>query len=261
MREARPILAGHLFASLNDELVALLRTLTPDEWNLPTVAGAWTVRDIASHLLDTALRRLSFDRDQHVRPMPPDAFANGLGAFINNANRDGVEFYRSFSTQMVIDMMDRYGAQQAAFLASKDPFAKATWSVSWAGEEESQNWFDVARELTERWHHQQHIRDAAGRAALHAPYLAPVIDAFMRALPYTYRDVQARVVVRVDDAAWSLVEGVLYEGEADAFDVRVTMSGDVAWRLFTKQKIEPQAKVEGDAALAEPLLGMIAIVA
>jgi hypothetical protein len=41
----------------------------------------------------------------------------------------------------------------------------------------------------------------------------------------------------------------------------VTMSGDAAWRVFTKQKIDSHARIEGDVRYAEPLLRMIAIVA
>ena len=58
MRKPEPILVAHLFAPLHDELLALLRSLTPDEWDAPTVAGAWTVKDVTAHLLDTCLRRL-----------------------------------------------------------------------------------------------------------------------------------------------------------------------------------------------------------
>ena len=148
-----------------------------------------------------------------------------------------------------------------------DPFAKAPLAVSWAGEEESPGWFDVARELTEKWHHQQQIRDATGRSPLYEGYLAPVIDTFARALPFAYRDVAAAeetaVVLRVDDAAWSVVrEGSwqLFADEAPNATTRVTLSGDRAWRLFTRQRIDPQARIEGDARYAEPLLRMVSIV-
>jgi hypothetical protein len=50
--------------------------------------------------------------------------------------------------------------------ASRDPFAMAPYGVSWAGEEKSANWFDTAREFTERWHHQQQIRLAVMDSAL-----------------------------------------------------------------------------------------------
>ena len=63
MRALEPILTGDLLAPLNDELIALLRGVQDDEWSVPTVAGAWTVKDVAAHLLDSALRRLCLQRD------------------------------------------------------------------------------------------------------------------------------------------------------------------------------------------------------
>jgi uncharacterized protein (TIGR03083 family) len=271
MRELQPIVTSHLFVSLNAELVAMLRTLTDDEWQRPTAAGHWTVRDIAAHLLDTSMRRLSMDRDDYAPPLSPAAFVNGLGAFINNANREGVEWLRRMSAPMLIDMIERYGEQMAAYLASKDPHATARWSVSWAGEETSPNWFDIARELTERWHHQQQIRDAVGREPLFE-YLPPVIAAFVRALPVTYRDVDAAEgtlitldVIEEGAGTWTLKRESgswkLYEGEAEEPATRVTLRGDAAWRIFTKQSIDPKATIEGDASLAEPLFRTVAIIA
>ena len=61
--------------------------------------------------------------------------------------------------------------------------------VSWAGEQESANWFDIAREFTERWHHQQQIRLAVEKPGIMTrEFYYPVLDCFMRALPYSYRD-------------------------------------------------------------------------
>jgi hypothetical protein len=188
---------------------------------------------------------------------------------VNDLNAGGVAFARRLSPALLIDLHDRYGPQLAGFMASLDSFAEAQWGVSWAGERHSPMWFDVARELTERWHHQQQIRDAVGRPPLYDRYLAPVLDTFVRALPYTYRDVDApegtAIVLRIDDAAWSLVREEsrwqLYADAADSPVTAVTMSGDRAWRVFTKQKIDPQARIEGDVRYAEPLLSLIAIVA
>ncbi len=290
MRSPQPILTAPLFAPLHDELIALLRGLRDDEWSAPTAAGAWTVRDVAAHLLDTAIRRLSLQRDGHV---PPGVFEP------NETNREWVVAARRLSPRMVIELMERYGRENAEYLASLDPHATAQWNVAWAGDEESPVWFDVARELTERWHHQQQIRDATGRPPLYDRYLAPVIATFVRALPHTYRDVDApagtAVAVRIDDGAWTLVLGgqasrlpapgvppgaddraagrgaeagetpalqrwTLYEGAADGATTTVSLPGDRAWRLFTKQKIDPRAEVTGDARYAEPILGMTCII-
>jgi uncharacterized protein (TIGR03083 family) len=259
MKPTQPILTAHLFAPLNDELVALLRGLSSEEWSASTVAGAWTVKDVAAHLLDTTLRRLSMHRDGYE---PPPRDVTSLGQLVNDMNAEGVSYARRLSPAMLIDQHERYGAQLAEFFAGLDPFAEAKWSVSWAGEEQSAMWFDVARELTEKWHHQQQIRDAVGRPALYVPYLAPVIETFVRALPFTYRevDVPGPVVVRIDDASWSLVDGTLHSGEAENAIVRITLTGDRAWRLFTRQKIDPQAVIEGDARYAQPLLRMTSII-
>jgi uncharacterized protein (TIGR03083 family) len=263
MTKPEPVLTGHLFAPLHDELVTLLRSLTADEWNAPTAAGTWTVKDVAAHLLDTALRRLSMHRDGYTPVLPFE----DLTSFVNNMNAEAVAYARRLSPAVLIDQLAHYGLQLAEFLDSLEPFETAKWGVSWAGEEQSPVWFDVARELTERWHHQQQIRDAAGRPPLYETYLAPVLATFVRALPFTYRTIDAAdgttIALRIDDAAWTLMrEGSwnLYTGADDAPTATVTLTGDKAWRLFTRQKIDPQARLEGEARLAEPLLKMVAII-
>ena len=257
MRMPEPIFVAHLLRQVNDELVELLRGLSADQWSAPTVAGEWTVKDVAGHLLDTTLRRLSIHRDGYL---PPGTFEP------NRANDEGVRFARRLSPEMLIELHVRHGAEMASFLASLDPYAPALWPVSWAGEAESQNWFDVARELTERWHHQQQIRDAVGAAPLHE-FLPPVIATFVRALPFAYRDADAdegtKVVVQIDDRAWTLVREEawrLYGGAADDPTTVVTLTADRAWRIFTRQKIDPRAEVHGDPRYASPLLKMVTVI-
>jgi uncharacterized protein (TIGR03083 family) len=259
MQRPEPILTGDLFAPLHEELIALLRGLAREEWELPTAAGAWTVKDVAAHLLDTAIRRLAIQRDGYLRPGPFDP---------NGANRVWVEAAARLSPKLLVELLEEYGAQQAAFLSSLDPFADALWGVTWAGEEQSPMWFDLARELTERWHHQEQIRNAVGRPGLDR-YRPVVIDAFVRALPHAYRGISApaetTVVLRVDDASWSLVREKaweLYRGEAPAPTTQIELAGDVAWRLFTKglRCEQVAATVTGDARLAEPVLSMVTVI-
>lgn len=255
MRAPEPVRTEHLFAPLHDELMALLRGLSAEEWLASTVAGPWTVKDVAAHLLDTAIRRLAIQRDGYLPPGPFDP---------NAANRDWVVAAQRLSPRMLVELMERYGRENAELLMSLDPFAKAQWGVAWAGEEASPVWFDVARELTERWHHQQQIRDATGRPPLHDPYLAPVIATFVRALPVTYRDVAAAEGTAIVFNDWSLVrEGsawTLYEGRAPNPVTTIEMPDDVTWRLFTKQRVDPQARIEGDERYATPLLRTTAVI-
>ncbi len=248
----QPILTAELFAPLHEELIALLRGISDEEWNARTAAGSWTVKDLTAHLLDTALRRLSQVPIPDFEP--------------NAANRDWIVAMRRISPRILIEMMDRYGSEEASYLVSLDPFAKAMWGVAWAGEEESPVWFDVARELTERWHHQQQIRDALARPPLFEPFLGPVIDTFVRGVPHAYRDFSApdgtAIALRITDA-WTLRrendQWKLFPGEDEASAV-VTIDPDSAWRLFTKARAKKEPQVEGDARLAEPLLKMICVI-
>ncbi len=52
-----------LFPELNARLIKLLKGMRADEWNHATNFQNWKVRDIVAHLLDTSIRRLSFQRD------------------------------------------------------------------------------------------------------------------------------------------------------------------------------------------------------
>ena len=60
-----PILAAHLFPKLEELLIELLSSLTPAQWEQPTIVSKWKVKDVAAHLLDTQLRKLSLARDGH----------------------------------------------------------------------------------------------------------------------------------------------------------------------------------------------------
>ncbi|MBM3770830.1 MAG: hypothetical protein FJW27_05995 [Acidimicrobiia bacterium] len=129
------------------------------------------------------------------------------------------------------------------------------------------NWFDTARELTDRWHHQAQIRVALDRPALDTREVYhPVLDCFMRVLPYAYRQVDAPlgtlISVRVDGPAaddWQLyraLEGWLLTGGLTITpDTVVTIPGDVAWRLFTKgiarAQRERRVAISGDSSLAD----------
>src|SRR5579864_8296398 len=188
-----PILCAHLLRRVDEELIDLLRSLAPDEWDIQTVAPSWKVRDVAGHLLDTALRKLSIVRDCCYAEAVEIHSAQDVVTLVNRLNREGVTVFRRLSPAVLIELMQGACEQSARFHESLDPFAPATLAVSWAGEEKSLNWFDTARELTERWHHQQQIRLATNRPGIMVREMYhPVLDCFMRGLPHLYRDVDAK---------------------------------------------------------------------
>ena len=276
-----PILSAPLLRKVDEALIDLLRSLTPIEWDLQTVAPAWKVRDVAAHLLDTALRKLSLVRDgvrdgNFVEAVEIRSPAD-LVALVNRLNREGVAVYRRLSPPILIELMTTASNQVADFHESLDPFAPAAFAVSWAGEDRSLNWFDTARELTERWHHQQQIRLAVNRPGLMTPELYhPVLDCFLRGLPHAFRDVRAPsgTTIQVEISGdcggrWTLAKGpltwALVRKPQHEFASRVTIPQALAWRLFTKGidpgSVQTQITIEGDPFLGEKVLHLTAIVA
>jgi len=271
-----PIHCAHLLRRVDGHLLELLSSLTPSEWNLATIAGAWTVRDVAAHLLDTPLRKLSMVRDSCFVEPAEIRSPQDLVRLINRVNQEGVTVYRRLSPPLLIDMMKGACEQSARFHESLDPFAPAQFSVSWAGEETSLNWFDTARELTERWHHQQQIRLATDRPGIMTPELYhPVLDCFVRGLPFVYRNVDAPpgTVVRLEISGecggqWFLLRGSTGWAFANAPDSEiasnVTVPQELGWRLFTKgidrEFARRQIEIKGNKELGEVVLQLTAIV-
>lgn len=272
-----PIPTLHLFPKLDEKLVEVLRSLQPDEWNNRTLAKQWTVKDIASHLLDGNLRLLSMVRDQYFGNTPKGLHSyKDLVDFLNGLNADWVTATKRLSPKVIVDLLEHTGSECHEVLEKLDPFATAVFSVAWAGEAESKNWFHIAREYTERWHHQQQIREAVGKEGImDREFYFPLIDTFMRALPYTYRNTPARehahVKVHVTTpvgGTWSLVyiHGSWTLSSSDTSpSAEITLDPSAAWKLFTKgiSGEEAQRKIQftGDASLCKPILSMLSVMA
>ena len=187
----RPILVADRFHEIRQMLVELLESLSPEDWERPTAAPLWSVKDVALHLLGGDVSNLSRRRDEYRMPGRAISDFRDLVAFINQLNDEWVRAARRMSPRLLCDLLAFTGPQLAAYFASLDPFAQGG-SVDWAGPDPAPVWLDVAREFTEQWHHQQQIRDATHRPPLYAPrFFAPVLDTFMRAIPYTYRNTEA----------------------------------------------------------------------
>lgn len=281
LRPLKPILTAHLFPKVDGLLVELLHSLSPEEWERQTVSPKWKVKDVAGHLLDTALRGISIARDRYAPPAPNIDSPAALGAYIDRLNEEGVKVYRRLSPEVLISLMETTCSQLAEYHAGRDPYAQAPYGVSWAGEEKSINWFDTAREYTERWHHQQQIRIAVERPGVEQPGILtrelyyPVLDCFMRALPFTYRNVSAPAgtAIRItvsgecggswnllrEDAGWALTERERNPPKAETI-----IPQEIAWRIFTKgidcASALSQVKASGDTALAHHVLSMVSIV-
>ncbi|MBX3001692.1 MAG: maleylpyruvate isomerase N-terminal domain-containing protein [Caldilineaceae bacterium] len=278
-RPVEPIHTVDLFPALHAELLALLRQLEPEDWLKPTSAAPWTVKDMAAHLLDTDLRRLSAQRDGFIpaATAPPPATYAELVSLLNRLNAEWVRATQRLSPQLLIELLALIGPQVHHLFQTLDPLAPARVSVAWAGESASANWFDIAREYTEKWHHQQHIREAVGAPLLTARrWLYPALDTFLRGLPYTYREIEAaegtHLVISIQGDAggdWTLgrhnQRWHLYHGAVAEPHARVHLDQDIAWRLFTKGMTPAEARrrlvIEGDESLGTQMLSLLAIMA
>lgn len=277
LKPVEPILVADLFPGLHHELMRLLRSLSPEDWLRPTAAGHWRVRDVVAHLLDGDMRQISFRRDA-LPPVDPPFPINGyadLVRFLDGLNADWVAALQRVSPRLLADLHAVTGPEVSRIFGELDPFGDALFGVAWAGESGSMNWFDTAREYTERWHHQQQIRDAVDAPPLTSRrWLHPVLDTFLRALPHRYRDVTASdaaslgIEIRGEaGSAWTLrrEEGAwhLYEGLPQAPSATIRCSDDTAWRMMTKgigaDEAAARSVVEGEQRLAHPFFGTLAI--
>ena len=158
MEQANSIITIDLFPDIDRMLLELLRSLSPEDWEKPTIAPLWKVKDIASHLLDGNIRGLSISRDKYFGEKPPeDTSYHSLVDFLNQLNADWVKATHRVSPQVLINLLELTGKAYYEHLQQLDPFEPAIFPVAWAGEAHSENWFHIGREYTEKWHHQQQI--------------------------------------------------------------------------------------------------------
>lgn len=259
-----------LFPVINQKLLELLNSLTPEDFHKPTQFPSWKVKDICAHLLDTSIRRLSSGRDHYHAPEQPQlANYEQLLDYVTRLADSWALAFSAVSPGILIELTGKYQNELVDYLASLEPFERAAVPVSWAGETASFNWFDIAREYTERWHHQMQIREALGREPLYARRLyTPVLDTFLRALPYHYRDWRMAegyvLCVTIEGAAggqWFLEwhDQIELNSKSDR-DPQTTVSiqQEDAWKIFTRwtDKSIYRATIHGNQELGQHLLQM-----
>jgi uncharacterized protein (TIGR03083 family) len=271
LRPAPTVDVLDLFPEERAELIALLRSLDTGGWHTPTACAGWTVHDLALHLLADDLGVLSRLRDGFDRAVidPGDDLVAALDAH----NEEWVEAARRLSPNVTIELLDFAAPLTQSFYESLPPDAEAE-GVAWAGLDPAPHWLAVGREFTERWIHQQQIRDAVGRPGLNGPrFVAPVLQILMRALVPAYDGVDAdeetAVAVAVEGRAggnWALLRRggtwVLYEGRASEAAASVLVDQTTAWRFLTRNATRAQAmaKMKLEGKLARPFLDAIAAI-
>jgi uncharacterized protein (TIGR03083 family) len=276
LKPVEPIHVVELFPPLSRELLKVLGALQPVDWDLPTICSPWTVKDVAAHLLGGNLGRLWTEKAS-TPPEGPLRDYDKLVSLINRENEVWVQAARRISPEILIEFLDLTDRRLYEHFRNLDPNALAVISVAWAGEDLAPHWFDIAREYTEKWLHQQHIREAVDLPLLtERAWMAPVLDTFMRGLPRTFRGLEASEGTRISvlipgeaGGSWTLVKATwqwqLFAGLDPNAISNVKIDQDLAWRLFTKgvpaEASRSAIQIEGDARLGEQVLKLVSIMA
>lgn len=279
MQPVKPIIVTDLFSQERKQLLELFSELEAEDWEKPTICAGWTVKDIGLHLLGDDIGYLSRARDSFGNPLFQNKDLHewkSLVKNINEANELWVKATARISSKLLTDLLEFTGKQFYDYMRTLDQM-EINGVVSWAGPDPAPVWLDTAREYTERWVHQQQIRDAVNKPGLKDKrFFHPVLDTFVRALPHTYKDMpvsDTRVlkfaVIGEAGDVWYLVGEVnrwsLFKDVALQPDAVVTMDQETCWRLFTKGMSKNQASektaIEGDQNLGEKLLETVAIIA
>jgi len=278
MRGKIPIEVAQLFKPLEEKLISLLESLTADDWDKPTLAKLWTVKDITAHLLDGNLRALSIQRDKFFGETAPQSGGYGqLVDWLNQLNSDWVRAAKRISPEVLILLHKNTGPLTCEYFQSLDPWDEAIFAVAWAGESKSYNWMHLAREYTEKWHHQQQIREATGNPGIMTKqFFGPLINTYLLALPYTFGQVKGetgttvRVVVSGElGGRWLLTRTletwVLNQEEVLEADTEVEIQSDLAWKLFSKniryEDLSKGVKISGNENLGKVVLEMVSVMA
>ncbi len=253
----------HLFKPLDNHLINLLKDLLDEEWNHPTLCRAWTVKDIVAHLLDGNFRRIAIHRDKYFGN--PASKNQDLLVHLNEMNAIWVNAADRLSPRLLIDLLSISSEMYIGQFKALDPMGTAVFPVSWAGDKTSSNWFDIAREYTEKWLHQEQIRIATGRETLvNNIFFPPFLDTLMLGMPhalqqYASASVGDCIAISIPDQAlrWFFIntENGWKKTTDTACRAELMIPAATAWQVFSKG-ISPDTALEtctikGDLALAK----------
>ncbi len=277
MKSIEPIQVVDLFPLLSKELNSVLNTLTPSDWDRLTICSPWSVKDVAAHLLGGNFGRLWYQPVKKTKMENQNQSFDQLVKLINQNNELWVQAAKRISPEMLIELLQITDQYLYEYFKNLNPFDTASITVAWASNHLPPNWLDIAREFTEKWLHQQHIREAVDFPLLtDKKWLTPVLDTFMLALPFSYRsvtrDVGTSISIQITGDAgktWTLIrdqsDWQLLIGQDTQATTSIQIDQNMAWRLFTKAVRKDIAsksiKITGDIELGEKIFGVVSIMA
>jgi uncharacterized protein (TIGR03084 family) len=156
-------------------LESLVDSLTEEQWDAPTAAPGWSIRDQVSHIW-------FFDQRALLALTDADEFAADAARLMASGGTDAsVEPGRSISGQ---EMLERWRTDRAALL-ERARAVDASTRVPWYGPAMGARSFITAR-LMETWAHGQDVADALGIELEPTERLRHVAHIGVRARPFSY---------------------------------------------------------------------------
>jgi len=173
-----PALVGDVVAE-HDDLRAILVDIPPDDWERPTPAAGWTIRDQLSHLA-------YFDGAARLSMEDPDAFRAARAEAVADIEKfvDATLAYgRGISGS---ELLERF-ADERRRLAEAALAAPDGVRIPWYGPDMAVASSVTAR-IMETWAHGQDVADALGVSRPLTGRLRHVCDIGIRARPFSYRN-------------------------------------------------------------------------
>jgi uncharacterized protein (TIGR03083 family) len=266
-----------LLAEERAELVGLLRDLDDEAAARVTAATPWSVKDVAAHLLGndlSALARLRDGFDDPTLEAPPSEWGPFV-EWLELRNQRWVDAAGFMSAGVIADALAETGRLTADFFSTLAP-GEPGEVVSWASPDPAPNWLCIGREFTERWIHQQQIRDALERPGLNGPsFVTPVLAVLVRGVPRAYAGSAPPVGTTVEisvagrgGGAWAVRRAAhewdLLEGREREVDARVTLDQETMWRFLSRNTDPAAAKaaadLDGPAELTDPFFEAVSVI-
>jgi uncharacterized protein (TIGR03084 family) len=170
---ARDAIAEH------DDLRAMLVDISEDDWERPTPASGWTVRDQLSHLA-------YFDGAARLSMVDPDAFRAARAEAVADIEKfvDATLAYGQGIPGS--ELLDRFTEERRALVEAALAMPEGV-RVPWYGPDMAVPSTVTAR-IMETWAHGQDVADALGVARPPTARIRHVCDIGIRARPFSYRN-------------------------------------------------------------------------
>ena len=275
MKHLNKLSCEDLLIKIDNELLDIVKNLDEDDWDKKTIYPNWKVKDVFSHIIDTSIRKLSSQRDHYFYKYDTSVIKsyNDLVVYIEKLADSWADVTRRISPRILITIFSIIKDELYDYIKSVDPNGQALFSVAWAGEEVSENWFDNAREFTEHWIHQQEIRDALNLTPLNRPeVILPIMETFIRSIPVAYnkKEVDGKLQIITNgvvdkkyclekiNGKYEIFEGVI-EKATSIITVDCFMFCKMLARIIDIEDFNYE--IEGDLSFGRILLESIALMA